>query len=72
MNTLAGAINSVQDILGMIITKDYPDDVDNWNENYIYYDTASGKYYYKKRTYEYEPIDKDVAYEKVDLVDWNT
>lgn len=72
VNTLAGAINSVQDILGMIITKDYPDDVDNWNENYIYYDTASGKYYYKKRTYEYEPIDKDVAYEKVDLVDWNT
>ena len=72
VNTLAGAINSVQDILGMIITKDYPDNVDDWNENYIYYDTTSGKYYYKKRTYEYEPIDNDVVYEKVDLVDWNT
>lgn len=70
VNTLAGAINSVQDIMGMIITDDYPDDVDNLNENYIYYDKSKGKYYFKKRTYTYEKVDGDVSYEPVPLEDW--
>ena len=70
VNTLAGVINSAQDILGMIITKDYPEDVSSWNEEYIYYDVSTGKYHFKKQTYEYEPIEGDVAYEKVDLLDW--
>jgi hypothetical protein len=68
---LAGVINSAQDILGMIITKDYPDDVDSWNEEYIYYDVTTGKYHFKKRTYTYEPVEGDVAYEKVNLENWN-
>ena len=68
VNTLAGVINSVQDIMGMIITDDYPaDDIDNLNENYIYYDKASGKYYYKKRTYTYEKVDNDVSYSPIPL-----
>jgi len=71
VNTLAGVINSVQDIMGMIITNDYPeDDVDNLNEDYIYYNPTTGKYYFKKRTYTYEKIEGEVAHEKVDLVDW--
>lgn len=70
VNTLAGAINSVQDIMGMIITDDYPDDVDNLNENYIYYDKSKGKYYFKKRTYTYEKVDGDVSYEPIPLEDW--
>jgi hypothetical protein len=71
VNTLAGVINSVQDIMGMIITDDYPDDIDNLNENYIYYDKSKGKYYFKKRTYTYEKVDDDViSYEPVPLEDW--
>lgn len=71
VNTLAGVINSVQDIMGMIITDDYPaDDIDNLNENYIYYDKASGKYYYKKRTYTYEKVNGDVSYSPIPLQDW--
>ena len=71
VNTLAGVINSVQDIMGMIITDDYPEDaVDTLNEDYIYYDRASGKYYYKKRTYTYEKVDDDVSYDPIPLEDW--
>lgn len=71
VNTLAGVINSVQDIMGMIITNDYPeDDIDNLNEDYIYYNPTTGKYYFKKRTYTYEKIEGEVSHEKVDLVDW--
>lgn len=71
VNTLAGVINSVQDIMGMIITNDYPeDDIDNLNEDYIYYNPTTGKYYFKRRTYTYEKIEGEVSHEKVDLVDW--
>lgn len=72
VNTLAGVINSVQDIMGMIITDDYPAEVDTLNENYIYYDTTSGKYYYKRRTYTYTPADMDTDLEPVDLIDWES
>ena len=70
VNTLAGVINSVQDIMGMIITDDYPDEVDTLNEDYIYYNKAEGKYYYKKRTYTYDKVDGDVSYEPIPLEDW--
>ena len=52
-NTLAGAINSAHDIMGMIIqeknvTDDIEDlDVSNWNENYIYYIPSKEKFYRK-------------------------
>ena len=57
--------------MGMIITNDYPeDDIDNLNEDYIYYNPTTGKYYFKKHTYTYEKIEGEVTHEKVDLVDW--
>lgn len=76
VNTLAGVINSAQDIIGMIITNDYPIDpedigtIEKLNEDYIYYDSTSGKYYFKKRDYIYTPVDDDFKYEKVDLKNW--
>ena len=76
VNTLAGVINSAQDIIGMIITNDYPIDledtatIEKLNEDYIYYDSTSGKYYFKKRDYTYTPVDDDFEYEKVDLENW--
>ena len=72
VNTLAGVINSAQDIMGMIITEHFDiDNIENWNENYIYYDKNSGKYYYKKRAYTYEPVEGDVDLEPVELVNWD-
>ena len=76
VNTLAGVINSAQDIIGMIITNDYPIDledtatIEKLNEDYIYYDSTSGKYYFKKRDYTYTPVDDNFEYEKVELEDW--
>lgn len=76
VNTLAGAINTAQDIIGMIITNDYPidpndiDTIEQLNEEYIYYDSENGKYYFKKRDYTYTPVDDDFTYEKVNLEDW--
>ena len=76
VNTLAGVINSAQDIIGMIITDDYPIDpedietIEKLNEDYIYYDSTSGRYYFKRRDYTYTPVDDDFEYEKVELEDW--
>lgn len=76
VNTLAGVINSAQDIIGMIITDDYPIDpediktIEKLNEDYIYYDSTSGKYYFKRRDYTYTPVDDDFEYKKVELEDW--
>lgn len=72
VNTLAGVINSAQDIMGMIITEHFDaDNVKDWNEDYIYYDKTAHKYYYKKRAYTYEPVEGDVDLEPVKLADWN-
>ena len=71
VNTIAGVINSVQDIMGMIITEyDASTSIDTLNEDYIYYN--NGKYYYKKPTYTYEAVSGEVSYEKVDLEGWNS
>lgn len=76
VNTLAGVINSAQDIIGMIITNDYPIDtqdiktIEKLNEDYIYYDSTTGKYYFKKRDYTYTPVADDFEYEKVELENW--
>lgn len=78
VNTLAGVINSAQDIIGMIITDDYPVDledteaIEKLNENYIYHlSTDSGnRYYFKKPTYNYTPVDGDNPIEPVELADW--
>lgn len=70
VNTIAGAINSVHDLMGMIIVggqdqngKDtivWPQDelqsfVDGLNDNYIY--LKDNKFYRKHKTYEIDPID---------------
>lgn len=71
VNTLAGCINSVHDLMGMIITSDAPDRIDsnleNLDEDRIYYiqpTTATGdgvfdlqgQYTMKHKTYDYSPI----------------
>lgn len=56
VNTLAGCINSVHDLMGMIITddKDKKLDVKDALINRIYY--RDGKYYIKDLKYEYKPV----------------
>lgn len=60
VNTLAGCINSVHDLMGMIITPrqgiDNLGNVDGLDDNLIYYDTLGGKYYRKHLTYDYDEI----------------
>ena len=56
VNTLAGCINSVHDLMGMIITNDeYKElDIKDALTNRIYY--RGGKYYIKDLKYEYKPV----------------
>lgn len=56
VNTLAGCINSVHDLMGMIITddKDKKLDIKDALTNRIYY--RDGKYYIKDLKYEYKPV----------------
>ncbi len=51
--TVAGVLNSVQDLMGMIITDEVPDQAANANDDYIYYDKERGKYLYKHQTFEF-------------------
>ena len=61
VNTIAGAINSAHDILGMIITAGDEAGlnlrIDELDENRIYYDKTNGKYYRKHKTYDYTEKD---------------
>lgn len=51
--TLAGILNSAQDLIGMIITDDMPETAEGANDQYIYYDSETQKYYFKHKTFEY-------------------
>lgn len=51
--TLAGILNSAQDLMGMIITDDMPKTAEGANDQYIYYDSETQKYYFKHKTFEY-------------------
>lgn len=72
INTLAGSINSVHDLMGMIITnidsseEDF--DINHLNADNIFYE--NGKYYRKAKDYEYTEIEnsnKEIyEYHKVD------
>lgn len=77
VQTLAGAINSVHDLMGMIIQeKDEitldkaQEDVANWLDNYIYYLSSEGKFYRKSKGYKftedsgYSP-DKHIPYSPI-------
>ena len=52
-STVAGILNSAQDLMGMIITDEMPSDVAAANGDYIYYDAETQKYYFKHKTYEF-------------------
>ena len=52
-STVAGVLNSVQDLLGMIITDAVPDKAENANDDYIYYDKTAGQYMFKHKTFDY-------------------
>lgn len=60
VNTLAGCINSVHDLMGMIISPRQGlanfGDPEGLDDSLIYYDTLGGKYYRKHLTYDYEEI----------------
>lgn len=52
-STVAGILNSVQDLMGMIITDEQPEDEVSANGDYIYYNKETQKYYFKHKTFEY-------------------
>lgn len=67
VNTIAGAINSVHDLMGMIIQQ--KDDIKKIGPNalstdYIYFDKATGKFYRKNKIYSLSPI-------RTEDIDWN-
>lgn len=51
--TVAGILNSAQDLMGMIITDEVPEQAENANDDYIYYDKNTGKYLFRHQTFEY-------------------
>ena len=81
--TLAGAINSVHDLMGMIIqqkdnitAEEAP--IENWVSNYIYYLSNEGKFYRKAPTYTYAEVETfdPASYEQysevsIDEINWN-
>lgn len=70
VNTLAGAINSVHDLMGMIIENPKVEMSTEFaktaDDNHIYY--SNGKYYKKTTQYEYTEAKIDKYYEKVGLI----
>lgn len=60
VNTLAGCINSVHDLMGMIIMPKSGDeitaDIEKYDEDKIYYNTNTHQYYRKHQTYTYDDI----------------
>lgn len=52
-STVAGILNSAQDLMGMIITNEIPGDVAAANGDYIYYDETEMKYKFKHKTFTY-------------------
>ena len=67
VNTIAGAINSVHDLMGMIVQE--KDNLASINPNelsteYIYFDKKTGKYFRKNKKYELVPINTAD-------IDWN-
>lgn len=84
LNTVAGVVNSLHDLMGMIIrTSSTINNVNNWDADKIYFvpdnpndinkTGATGKYYYKQKTYEYREIignnDTPVYYDVENIVD---
>lgn len=70
IDTVAGAINSIHDLMGMIITADtrahLDDNIDALDENRIYYDESNHTFNRKRKMYDYtEILESAYAYDKV-------
>lgn len=71
VESLAGAINSVQDLMGQIIEKNFPEDLkENFSKNKIYYD--EGKFYFINKTYTLKELEKNQRFIKVEGINSNT
>lgn len=75
-NSLAGCINSVHDLMGMIIMEESVEDPKDADANSIYYNNKTGKFERKHTTYTYkevESISDENTFEEVlgiDLLKW--
>lgn len=73
VNTIAGCINSVHDLMGMIIqpynTFDaMKENITNNDDDTIYFDVSNDKYYRRDMKYTYTPLAASAyAYERIDL-----
>lgn len=62
VDTIAGAINTAHDLLGMIISSNTTEELSNPDEldnNRIYYDSERHQYFRKHKTYEYTEVPDD-------------
>lgn len=68
VETIAGAINSVHDLMGMIIAdvNIESSDISTLSDEYIYYDENTRKFYRKHLTYSFDGQE----YDQVDLKEW--
>lgn len=73
--SIAGAVNSVHDLMGMIIVEDDELPAENALTDHIYYRTKENSidkgFFIKDLTYEYEESDVSEKQEKVELQDFN-
>ena len=73
VNTLAGCINSVHDLMGMIIQpyntfKEMQKNITNNDDDTIYFDVNGNKYYRRDMKYTYTPLAANAyTYERIDL-----
>ena len=73
VNTIAGCINSVHDLMGMIIqpynTFDaMKENITNNDDDTIYFDVSNDKYYRRDMKYTYTPLAANAyTYERIDL-----
>ena len=73
VNTIAGCINSVHDLMGMIIqpynTFDaMKENINNNDDDTIYFDVSNDKYYRRDMKYTYTPLAASAyTYERIDL-----
>lgn len=71
INTLAGAINSVHDLMGMIIQKKeniVEEDIDSLDPNYIYYLVNDKKFYRKAIEFIYTQFDGEINDNKLYVI----
>ena len=63
VSTLAGSINSMHDLMGMIIQEvdTTKDSVDAKSKNYVFYDKNTGKFYRKHKGYQYTKFNPTTA-----------